>query len=244
MPEARKKRVKKVDIGYGYDSIFPKNLRTLLDMPDMTQDKLASHLGVARQSVAQWKDGKTMPDIYYLEKISEYFDVSTDFLLGRTPNPTTDTNVRAICEYTGLREKSLITFAMIANNCERTDDNLKVKELYQKMLYVINAFLSHHGFVETIASNIARYFESFHQVEKECREFDMFSVNSPKEPRDSIKSVEWRTRHDEYISDISKIQDKRDRLLFNVQKDFVQMVEHLGKKYVAEQTKEAKNGEH
>ena len=38
--------------------------------------------GVARQSVSQWRDGNTRPDILSLEKIARYFNVSTDYLLG------------------------------------------------------------------------------------------------------------------------------------------------------------------
>lgn len=86
MDNARKTRTKKEDIGYGYDSIFPGRLRGLLE--GTTQDKLAEYVGIARQSVAQWKDGKTKPDIYYLGKIANFFGVSTDYLLGRAEKPT------------------------------------------------------------------------------------------------------------------------------------------------------------
>lgn len=81
MEKARKSRVKKDDIGYGYYSTFPSQLRKLLDKPDMTQEKLAVALDISRQSVAQWKDGKTMPDIYYLKKIADFFDVPYEYLL-------------------------------------------------------------------------------------------------------------------------------------------------------------------
>lgn len=74
-----RKRVKKTDIGYGHDSIFPTQLRKLLE--NSTQEKLAESLGVSRQAVAQWKDGNTIPDIYYLKKIAEFFNVSYEFLL-------------------------------------------------------------------------------------------------------------------------------------------------------------------
>lgn len=39
--------------------------------------------------------------------IAEYFKVSVDYLVGRTDIPTAETNVRAICEYTGLSEKAV-----------------------------------------------------------------------------------------------------------------------------------------
>ena len=82
MEKARRARATKKAIGYGYDSTFPTRLRELLQASDVTQESLASALDISRQSVAQWKDGKTMPDIRYLEGIAKYFDVSADWLIG------------------------------------------------------------------------------------------------------------------------------------------------------------------
>ena len=98
-------RARKADIGYGYDSVFPTKLRMLLSEPGMTQEKLATALGVKRQSVAQWKDGKTMPDIYYLKDIAKYFNVSYEYLLDDTPNKSRD-NV-AIGDLLGLTDESI-----------------------------------------------------------------------------------------------------------------------------------------
>jgi len=78
---AKKARIKKSEIGYGYESIFPTQLRKLLERHGVTQETLARELCISRQSVAQWKDGKTMPDIYYLKKISDFFSVPYEYLL-------------------------------------------------------------------------------------------------------------------------------------------------------------------
>lgn len=44
-------------------------------------------LGIASGAISAWKAG-TMPDREALVKISDYFDCSVDYLLGRTNNPT------------------------------------------------------------------------------------------------------------------------------------------------------------
>ena len=107
MVYARKARTKKADIQYGYNSKFPSALRELLEETSTTQDMLAAYCNVARQSVAQWKDGKTKPDIYYLELIAEYFQVPTDYLLGRSYNTSRDDFIQEICKRFGLSERSL-----------------------------------------------------------------------------------------------------------------------------------------
>jgi transcriptional regulator with XRE-family HTH domain len=56
----------------------------LLSAPGETQTKLAKAIGVNRQSIGQWKDGITSPDINALYKIADYYNVSADYLIGRT----------------------------------------------------------------------------------------------------------------------------------------------------------------
>ena len=80
-------KVKKTNGDYGYFSPFPTRLRSLLEKNNLSQEELANYVGVKRQSIASWKDGKTLPDIESLLKISEKFNVSSDFLLGKTEDP-------------------------------------------------------------------------------------------------------------------------------------------------------------
>lgn len=51
----------------------------------MTQDELASAIGVSAQSVSKWETGTTMPDILLLPVLADFFDVTVDALYGRTP---------------------------------------------------------------------------------------------------------------------------------------------------------------
>lgn len=47
---------------------------------------IVKRLGIASGSVTAWKSG-TIPDREALVKISDFFDCSVDYLLGRTDNP-------------------------------------------------------------------------------------------------------------------------------------------------------------
>ena len=51
----------------------------------VTQTELADYLGVSFQSVSKWEIGATMPDITLLPKLSGYFKVSVDEILGLKP---------------------------------------------------------------------------------------------------------------------------------------------------------------
>lgn len=111
----KKARITKQEQNYGYDSIFPTTFRKLLDERGKTQEELADFVGVSRQSIAQWKDGKTKPDILYLTKIAKFFDVSADYLLGRQRAETMDISLAAACEYLGLSVKAVQKLSYLCN---------------------------------------------------------------------------------------------------------------------------------
>ncbi len=64
--------------------IFAKHLRELLDDAGHTQQEVADYVGVTRQAVAQWKDGKTIPDINNFRALARFFDVPYEYLIGDT----------------------------------------------------------------------------------------------------------------------------------------------------------------
>lgn len=56
----------------------------------ITQVELANHLGVSKQSVSNWENNNIQPSIELLERLADYFSVSTDCLLGRDHRPLLD----------------------------------------------------------------------------------------------------------------------------------------------------------
>ena len=58
-----------------------EKIRLLRKKNDVTQDKLAYHLGVTPQAVSRWESGVCYPDMNYLPSIADYFSVTMDDLL-------------------------------------------------------------------------------------------------------------------------------------------------------------------
>lgn len=52
----------------------------------ITASKLSTDLNLSSGITSQWKSRKQMPSISHLLKISDYFDVSVDYLLGKSEN--------------------------------------------------------------------------------------------------------------------------------------------------------------
>ena len=62
---------------------FGKTILELRKKKNVTQDEMAAELGVTAAAVSKWENGYTLPDILMLCALADYFDVTTDELLGR-----------------------------------------------------------------------------------------------------------------------------------------------------------------
>lgn len=87
--------------------IFAKRLVDLREKKEITQQTLADNLGITRQSLSLYEQAERTINIDLLVKISKFFDVSTDYLLGLTQTKTTDADFKSVCDYTGLSEKAV-----------------------------------------------------------------------------------------------------------------------------------------
>ncbi len=63
--------------------MFANQLKNLRKSKGLNQVQLAQKLAVTSQSVSNWENDNIMPSVEMLEKIADYFNVSTDYLLGR-----------------------------------------------------------------------------------------------------------------------------------------------------------------
>ncbi len=63
--------------------IFSERLKELRIEKKLTQKQLAIILNTTNSSVCDWECDRSEPDMETLVKISDYFEVSADFLLGK-----------------------------------------------------------------------------------------------------------------------------------------------------------------
>ncbi len=52
----------------------------------LSQEELAERLGISRQAVSKWESGQSLPDIDKIILLSEFFGVTTDYLLKNSNN--------------------------------------------------------------------------------------------------------------------------------------------------------------
>jgi len=90
-----------------YNSEFASRLRLLMAHRDTNQQKLADFIGVTRQAVSAYTLGISLPDIEKFEKIASFFNVSTEYLLGRTDVMEINIEKQAIAEKLQLSEAAI-----------------------------------------------------------------------------------------------------------------------------------------
>lgn len=62
-------------------------LKELREKKGLLQKDVANYLKIARNTYSQYEIGAREPDIITLISLADYFDVSIDYLVGRTDNP-------------------------------------------------------------------------------------------------------------------------------------------------------------
>lgn len=74
-------------------TIFLENVLLLLQQKGVSKNKMLTDLKLGKNSFVNWENRGTIPGGDTLHKISEYFNVSTDYLLG---NETQDKQLEGI----------------------------------------------------------------------------------------------------------------------------------------------------
>ena len=66
---------------------FAKILREVRKNSNTTQKEIAEHLDISVRAYQHYETGTRYPDFKGLYKIGNYFNISVDYLMGRTSKP-------------------------------------------------------------------------------------------------------------------------------------------------------------
>ncbi|WP_207696016.1 hypothetical protein DOK67_0000627 [Enterococcus sp. DIV0212c] len=59
-----------------------KQIKKFRQERQISQQELADYLNISRQTISKWELGKSLPDLENVVRLSEYFNISVDVLLG------------------------------------------------------------------------------------------------------------------------------------------------------------------
>lgn len=91
-----------------YDkNIFAERLIKLREKFGLTQQQLADELKITRQSLSLYEKSERTINIELFADIAIFFNVSADYLLGRTETKTLNEDIQGTCKVTGLSEEAV-----------------------------------------------------------------------------------------------------------------------------------------
>lgn len=201
----------------GYKSIFATRLRALIEENNISKQTLSEQIGTSRQAISQYCDGSTIPNADKLTEIAKYFNVSLDYLSGLTDSRTTDTNVRSICDYTGLNEKAvkeLHKYLELEKPCKKISEELYGSELTDFCEYIpLYQKFFNHILSSDYLSNEATLFRKLFLLKSDIQ----FYITSHHNDFNNSKDKHSREEYEEYRDFERDIKASRFELseLFN-----------------------------
>jgi len=85
-----------------------ENIKRLRMARGLNQVEFARIMGVSKQCVSNWENDNIMPSIEMLIKIADFFNVTTDYILGR--------NERIYIDVTGLSDEQISHISLIVSD--------------------------------------------------------------------------------------------------------------------------------
>ncbi len=103
-------------------------LAFLRDQRGLTQEELASSLGISRAALSHYEKNRREPDTETLGKVADLFQVSIDYLVGRTHQSTAtlDPDVRQFTDELELADDQLLDhFALTVDGRKLTAEEAR-----------------------------------------------------------------------------------------------------------------------
>ena len=124
----------KINIRGDMMATFAERLKAERKKNNINQTQLAEKLYLDRSSISKYESGKQIPETPTLEKLADFFDISIDYLLGKTDirNYEDNSSLNSINE--NLSTNGLKTLAAHFDEEQFTQDDLDDIENFIKFI--------------------------------------------------------------------------------------------------------------
>lgn len=203
--------------GLGYSSEknknaqFPSRLRKLREEKGVSQSVLSKKLGVSKSTNGLWETGDTLPDAKAVQDLAKYYEVSADYLLGLSDTKSASSDIRGICEKTGLDER-IVKYMIHLGNSEDT-----------QMVLDSRMFLSRDNSIMGIFNEIFQP-EIIHELLNACSQYLQFV----RMVKNDIETTEYYLENPEeiecpefYYSFRSYYEDKEEYFKGSLEGEFL-----------------------
>lgn len=124
----------------------------------MGVNKLAEKLSIASSRISELENGKREMSLTELKVYHSFFNVSFEYLLGETEIQTANTNLVAVCKYTGLSEEAIRNICnLIKKQKDIASEIIESEEFKNIIIYFCDADMNYNFIypsVETVAKGV------------------------------------------------------------------------------------------
>lgn len=181
-----------------YKEVFKNRFNELLQKSieeGHQQKEITEKTGISAASITQYKNGTTVPKGAVLESLASYFNVSTNYLLGKSDTPIY--SFEDINNKTGLSQKAIETLYRLQHNCFEKDidltKNTKKSNVYSSQLSILNLLIEDSEKLIELLNNIKEYKEL-------CKQANL----KTKEDKEKMNFFEYKLTKD-FIEFLSRI---------------------------------------
>lgn len=137
------------------DSMFGDILMKLRKSKNLTQSDIAKILGVARTTYSSYEQNRRMPDAEIQIKIADYFDVSLDYLHGRSKNNIADTIAAHIDSNASEEDiKEILAYIEEKRKEHVNEEEINITEAASKGDEEVNKFVDENEDFKAVAARI------------------------------------------------------------------------------------------
>lgn len=155
--------------------VFSERLTKLRQKKELTQQQLGEALQIPRVSITRYETAERTPTVDHLVQFAQFFNVPSDYLLGLSSVESYDTELQAVCDYTGLcaeAVKSLHDYLVYTIEYRKEDFNsFEQYEEYKKIILTRTSLMADIA-NDYIANDYFYYFlESIIDIEQNSVEW-------------------------------------------------------------------------
>ena len=115
--------------------MFSERLRKLREEKKISQLELAKFLNISQQALSKWEQNISQPDNNVLIILSNYFDVSVDYLLGKSDNknPSNGLYTKTITDEDGysIEIKTEVPFSELPKEKQQDMIDVAMEKLFE-----------------------------------------------------------------------------------------------------------------
>lgn len=207
-------------------NVIAQRINYLLAKNNKKQKELAAHLGVTDNTVSYFAGGKRTPNIEQIIQIAGFFNVSTDYLLGYTEVETTDINLKAVCDYTGLIEDAVDSIKFFSSDSGHVLSILLSSPFFHKIMDMLPYYIGCRLHINDLEKTFS------HDV---CNELNIDHVESsdllPERKRYMFKAVAKlllsQKKDSETLKEYNNREERAERMSFTLQKYFSLLIDEM-----------------